>query len=144
MRRSVSTAVWRGDLKGGEGTFKADSGAFEAEYSAGTRFGEAPGTNPEELLAAAHASCFSMALAHALDEEGQQPDLIETRAFCTIDEAEDGGFEVTTMRLVTRARVRGGDPESFRKVAEAAKENCPLSKALAGNVAIELDAELES
>ena len=143
MRISVSTAVWRGDLKDGEGKFEADSGAFQGEYGFGTRFGEAPGTNPEELLAAAHASCYSMALAHALSEAGHQPDLIETRAFCTLEEKE-GGFAVTGMRLVTRARVRGADEASFREVAQQAKGQCPLSKVMDGNVAVELDAALES
>jgi osmotically inducible protein OsmC len=142
MRTSAATAVWHGALKDGDGKFSADSGAFEAEYSAGSRFGEASGTNPEELLAAAHAACFSMALAHGLAEAGHDPDLIETRAYCTIDQAE-GGFAVTNMRLVVRGRGRDLDQADFEAAAEQAKDGCPISKALKGNVTVEVDARLE-
>lgn len=142
MRTSAAEAIWEGGLPGGEGRFKADSGAFEGEYSFATRFKEAAGTNPEELLAAAHASCLSMAIAHGLTERGSPPDLIETRAYCTIDES-DGGFAVTKMRLVVRGRVRGVEADAFAEAAEGAKANCPISKALAANVELELDAQLE-
>lgn len=143
MRRSIATAVWRGDLKKGEGRFSADSGAFEGDYSAATRFEEAAGTNPEELLAAAHAACFSMALANVLSERGHDPDVIETRAYCTMERV-DGAFTISTMRLVTRGRARDADDTSFREAAEAAKDACPVSRALQGNLEIELDAALES
>ena len=142
MRTSNATALWNGNLAQGKGEFRAESEAFQGEYSAGTRFGDARGTNPEELLAAAHASCFSMALAHALAEGGTPPDLVETHAACTIEES-DGGFAVTRMRLNVRGRVRGIDQDAFVRAAEGAKENCPISKALMGNLAIELEAKLE-
>lgn len=142
MRTSAAAAVWEGGLPAGEGRFKADSSAFEGAYSFGSRFKEEAGTNPEELLAAAHASCLSMAIAHGLTERGSPPDMVETRAYCTIDES-DGGFAVRRMRLVVRARVRGIEREAFAEAAEGAKSNCPISKALAGNVELELDAQLE-
>lgn len=142
MRTSAAEAIWEGGLREGEGRFKADSGAFEGSYSVATRFKEAPGTNPEELLAAAHAACLSMAIAHGLDERGSPPDLIEVRAYCTIDQTE-GGSAVTGMRLVVRGRVRGIDEAGFAEVAEGAKSNCPISKVLMGNVELELDAQLE-
>lgn len=142
MRTSAAEAIWEGALPEGEGRFKADSGAFQGTYSVATRFKDAPGTNPEELLAAAHAACLNMAIAHGLGERGSPPDMIATRAYCTIEEI-DGGFGVTKMRLVVRGRVRGVDDHVFAEVAERAKANCPISKALAGNVELELDAELE-
>ena len=143
MRRSIATAVWRGNLKTGEGRFSAESGAFEGDYSAATRFGEAAGTNPEELLAAAHAACFSMALADVLSDRSHDPDVIETRAYCTMEQV-DGSFAITGMRLVTRGRARDADDAAFREAAEAAKRGCPVSKALEGNLEIEVDAALES
>lgn len=142
MRTSAAEARWEGGLPDGEGRYKADSGAFEAEYSFGSRFKEAPGTNPEELLAAAHASCLSMAIAGRLTERGSPPDLIETRAYCTLEESEDG-FAITGMRLVVRGRVRGIENEEFAELAEGAKASCPISKALAESVELELDARLE-
>ncbi len=142
MRTSSAEAVWEGGLPGGGGRFRADSGAFEAAYSLGTRFKDEPGTNPEELLAAAHASCLSMAIAGGLTRRDSPPDLVETRAYCTIDET-DGGFAITRMRLVVRARVHGIDQSTFAEVAEGAKADCPISRALAGNLELELDAQLE-
>ncbi len=142
MRTSAATAVWKGGLADGEGRFTAESGAFKADYSYSTRFQDAPGTNPEELLAAAHAACFNMALAHRLKESGHPPDLLETRAACTL-EPSDSGFSVTRMRLSVRGRVHGLDDEAFREAAEGAKEGCPISRVLAGNVKVELEAELE-
>lgn len=143
MRTSSSTAVWRGTLPEGEGEFRAHSGAFEGDYSFGTRFGDDPGTNPEELLAAAHAACYSMALANILAEGGHPADQIRTRASCTIDKTE-GGPAVTRMHLEVRGRVPGADADAFSGAAAAAKDGCPISKAITGNVEIELDARLES
>lgn len=140
-RTSEATATWTGALHEGKGRFEAASGAFAADYAVATRFGEAPGTNPEELLAAAHAACLSMALTAALDRAGTPPTTITTTAHCTI-ESTDGGAEVTMMRLVVRGDVPGIDATAFVEAAEQAKNNCPLSKALAGNVAMELDARL--
>lgn len=142
MRTSDAVAVWEGPLPDGEGTFRAGSGAFAGSYSFATRFGEASGTNPEELLAASHAACLSMALAHGLAEGGTPPERIETRARCTIEES-DQGFSVTRMQLTVRGRVDGVDQEGFTRAAEGAKENCPISRALEGNVSFELDARLE-
>lgn len=142
MRTSSAEAVWEGGLPDGVGRFRAASGAFEGPYSFGTRFKEEPGTNPEELLAAAHASCLSMAIAGGLTKRGSPPDMIETQAHCTIQES-DGGFAVTRMRLVVRGRVHGIDQAAFVEAAEEAKANCPISQALSGNVELELDAQLE-
>jgi len=141
MRTSNATATWSGSLAGGSGQYSADSGAFSGEYSAGTRFGEEPGTNPEELIAAAHASCFSMALSLALEEEGYEPEEIATDAECTIAEVDDAPT-ITEVRLHTRGRVPGIDEETFLSVAEAASGACPVSRALGGNVEIHLEAEL--
>lgn len=142
MRTSNATATWRGSLAEGSGEFSADSGAFSGEYSFGTRFAQEPGTNPEELIAAAHASCFSMALALALGEEGYDPEEITTDGECTMGEV-DGDPTITEMRLHVRGRVPGIDEETFRAVARTAKEECPVSRALAGNLEIHLDAELQ-
>jgi osmotically inducible protein OsmC len=117
------------------------SGAFEGAYSAASRFEEGEGTNPEELIGAAHAGCFSMALSLALGEAGHDPESIETDATVHIDPA-DGGFAITRIELSTRGRVPGIDASEFERYAQAAKEGCPVSKALAG-VQISVDAQLE-
>jgi len=137
-----ASAAWEGGLRGGKGTFKAGSGAFGGTYSFGTRFEEAPGTNPEELIAAAHAACFSMALSGGLERSGTPPTRIETKAACTVEKVGDG-FKITRMRLVVRGKVPGIDEAGFAKAAEAAKNGCPVSGALRGNVIFELDAKLE-
>jgi osmotically inducible protein OsmC len=137
-----ASAVWEGGLRGGKGSFKAGSGAFEGGYSFGTRFEESPGTNPEELIAAAHAACFSMALSGGLERAGSPPTRIETRAACTVEKVGDG-FKITRMRLMVRAKVPGIDQAAFARAAEASKEGCPVSGALKGNVIVELDAKLE-
>jgi osmotically inducible protein OsmC len=137
-----ASAVWEGGLRGGKGTFKAGSGAFGGTYSFGTRFEEAPGTNPEELIAAAHAACLSMALSGGLERSGTPPARLETKAACTVEKVGDG-FKITRMRLVVRGKVPGIDQAAFAKAAEAAKDGCPVSGALKGNVAFELDAKLE-
>lgn len=142
MRTSNAEATWQGGLKNGKGNFRAESGAFEAGYSFGTRFGDAKGSNPEELIAAAHAACFSMALAVGLEQAGTPATRITTRAACTVDKVGDG-FRITTMRLVSRGQVPGIDQAKFREAAEAAKNGCPVSNALKNNVRLELDAALE-
>lgn len=134
-------ATWEGGLKGGKGSFTAGKD-ITAQYNFSARFEEGVGSNPEELLAAAHAACYSMALSAGLEKAGTPATRVDTRAECTIDKV-DGGFAVTTMRLVCRATVPGVDAETFRKAAEATKDGCPISKALAGNVRIELDAALQ-
>ena len=142
MPTSTATATWKGGLKGAGGSFEAASGAFRGNYSFPTRFEGAPGTNPEELIAAAHAACLSMALAAGLEKAGMPPTSITTTASCTIDIVDEAPT-ITTMKLVVRGKVGGLDQEAFVKAAESAKKNCPVSKALAGNVTFELDAALE-
>ncbi|MGH7607684.1 MAG: OsmC family protein [Gemmatimonadales bacterium] len=141
MSISNATASWEGKLKEGKGTFKAQSGAFNGAFSFGTRFGGAKGTNPEELIAAAHAGCFSMALSAALEKAGHPVTRIETRAAVTI-ETVDGAPKVTRSALEVRGRVPGIDQAAFLDAAEGAKANCPVSKALQGNVEITMDAKL--
>ncbi|HLS47647.1 MAG TPA: OsmC family peroxiredoxin [Gemmatimonadales bacterium] len=143
MTISNADAVWEGGLKEGKGSFTAGSGAFSGDYSFPTRFGNTPGTNPEELIAAAHAACVSMALAAGLEAAGTTPTRIATRATCTINHVE-GGFRITGMKLAIRGTVPGMDAEAFRKAAASAKDGCPVSQALAGNVPLELDAQLET
>jgi lipoyl-dependent peroxiredoxin len=137
--RSAS-AKWNGDLTGGEGTMALGSGAFEGQYSFRSRFEEGPGTNPEELIGAAHAGCFSMALAAGLAAAGHKPERIHTTATVHIEQ-QDGGFAIPRIRLVTEARIPGIDEAEFQKQAQTAKANCPVSKALAGTK-IELEAKL--
>jgi osmotically inducible protein OsmC len=132
-------AVWHGNLKDGKGTMSF--GSFQGAYSAGSRFEEAKGTNPEELIGAAHAGCFSMALAHELAQKGYSPKGIETEARVKIEKAEDG-FAITEVHLITKAEVPGLDDAVFKKTAEGAKSGCPVSKALTG-VRISLDATLK-
>jgi len=136
-----ASAVWEGKLRDGKGSFKGESGAIEAAYSFGTRFGDAKGSNPEELLAAAEAACFSMALSGGLAEAGTPATRVETKAACTVEQVPDG-FKITTMHLVVRAEVPGVDEATFQKVAEDTKKACPVSKALANNVTITLEAKL--
>lgn len=138
---SRANAAWKGGLKAGTGTFEARSGAFRGEYSFSTRFEGAAGTNPEELLAAAHAACLSMALAAGLERDGHPPDEIATTASCTIDRVGDA-FRVTTMHLEVRGRVPGIDQAAFADAAAAAKVGCPVSNALTGISAVTLDAQL--
>ena len=135
-----ATATWEGGLKGGKGTFKGESGAIDAKYSVGSRFESDPGSNPEELLAAAHAACFSMALAIGLEKGGNTPTKVETKGACTV-EKQGEGFTITTMKLTTRATVPGIDNAKFQAAVQAAKTGCPVSRALAG-IRIDVDATL--
>jgi len=140
MPTSNADARWEGTLKSGQGAIKLGSGAFEGAYSFKTRFEGAEGTNPEELIGAAHAGCFSMALSMLLEQAGHPPRWIETSAAVTLDQVDDG-FAITGIRLKTKADVPGMDAQAFREQAEAAKSGCPVSKALAGT-RIELEAAL--
>jgi lipoyl-dependent peroxiredoxin len=133
-------AQWLGDLKSGNGTMKLGSGAFEGKYSFASRFEEAPGTNPEELIGAAHAGCFSMALAHILTEAGHAPERVSTQAKVHLGKSGEG-FAITAIDLITEAKVPGIDEATFLKHAEDAKANCPVSKALAATP-IRLEAKL--
>lgn len=135
-----ATAVWNGSIREGEGTMKLGSGAFEGRYSFGSRFEEAAGTNPEELIGAAHAGCFSMALAGFLGRAGHQPERITTRAKVHVVK-EEGGFTISKVELDCEAKVPGIDDGAFQEQARTAKEKCPVSRALAGTE-ITLDARL--
>jgi osmotically inducible protein OsmC len=129
MASRISEAEWRGDLKGGTGSIKLGSGAFEGAYSFRSRFEEGKGTNPEELIAAAHAGCFSMALAAALSQAGHAPTRIHTTAKVLFGPVP-GGFAISKIELATEGSVPGIDAATFEKTAAEAKENCPVSKAL--------------
>lgn len=131
MKERKAEAVWRGKLKDGNGTVSLGSGLFESSYSFRSRFEEGAGTNPEELIGAAHAGCFSMALANILEGEGYSPREISTEASVSLDEVE-GDFTITEIVLSTEASVPDIDDESFKELSEKAKETCPVSKALAG------------
>ncbi|HEV8601767.1 MAG TPA: OsmC family protein [Gaiellaceae bacterium] len=138
----TARATWEGDLSG-SGRVSTESGAVtEQRMTWSARAEGVEGASPEELIAAAHASCVSMALAHALAQEGASPKRLDTDAKATFDKAGDG-FRMTTMKLTVRGEVEGIDEARFREVAEQAKENCPVSQALKGNVEISLDAALD-
>jgi osmotically inducible protein OsmC len=137
------SAVWKGDLRKGEGHISSESGVLrDVAYSFATRFENEPGTNPEELIAAAHAACYSMAFAGALAKKGYEPQSIETHATCTVAPKEGGGFRITTMRLKTRGQVPGIDDKTFKKIAREADEGCPVSNLLRPGLEIQLDAAL--
>lgn len=139
MQRTA-TAQWSGDLKSGKGSLKVGSGAFEGPYSFQSRFEATGGTNPEELLGAAHAGCFSMALAVALSNAGHVPASIETTATVTMEKT-DAGFAITRIDLATAGRVPGVSAADFQRLAEATKTGCIVSKALSA-VPMRLTAEL--
>jgi osmotically inducible protein OsmC len=137
-----ASAAWEGGLRGGKGSYKTASGLVGGTYGFGSRFEETPGSNPEELLAAAHAACLSMALSGRLERGGHVPTRVATDAACTVEKVGDA-FKITKMQLVVRAKVPGMDQAAFAAAAEAALAGCPVSGALKGNVAFELDAKLE-
>jgi lipoyl-dependent peroxiredoxin len=137
-----ASAEWQGDFKRGGGKVAVGSGAFDLQYNFSGRFEDGSGTNPEELLGAAHASCFAMALSVGLTQAGNPPDSLSAAAKVTIDQVE-GGFEITKIDLTVRGKVPGVDADGFRQAAQGAKEQCPLSKALAAVKEITLDAALE-
>ncbi|MCB2214047.1 OsmC family protein [bacterium] len=140
MIKRTSSAIWQGDLKDGKGDIELGSGAFSGAYSFSSRFEEGKGTNPEELIAAAHAGCFSMALSADLSKAGYEVEEVQTTATIGMEKT-DGGFAIKSSKLVTKAKVPGIDMEEFAKFASGAKENCPVSKAL-GAIDIELEAHL--
>ena len=140
MPTRSSSAQWSGNLARGSGTMSLGSGAFEGAYSAASRFENGEGTNPEELIAAAHAGCFSMALALTLSQAGHEPDSVHTTAEVHLD--KDGeGFSITRSDLTTEVKVEGLDDAEFQKYAEEAEKGCPVSRAL-GAIEIGLDAKL--
>ena len=143
MQRKAS-AVWQGDLKGGKGTISTESGTLkQAQYSFSTRFENGVGTNPEELLAAAHAGCFTMALSFTLNNAGFTATAIETEAQLTMDTV-DSKPTITAIHLVTRAQVPGVTSAQFSEIASNAKVNCVISRALSPAITVTLDAVLAS
>jgi osmotically inducible protein OsmC len=131
MPTRTAHARWEGSLKGGTGKVAFGNGAFQGAYSFASRFEQGVGTNPEELLGAAHASCFAMALALVLGQAGFTPAYVDATAHVTV-RPRDGGFKITKSHLVCEAKVPGIDQATFVQHAEAAKANCPVSQALAG------------
>jgi len=140
MPERSSTAVWEGDVQTGNGTMTIGSGAWTGPYSFKSRFEDGKGTNPEELIAAAHAGCYSMALSGALTRAGSPPKKIETKANVYLRK-EESGFRIAKIHLTTTANVPGLDKAKFQEIAETAKKNCPVSKVLAA-AEITLDAKL--
>jgi osmotically inducible protein OsmC len=140
MKRTA-TAVWNGSLKEGKGTLTSPGGALKnTQYSFGSRFENGAGTNPEELIAAAHAGCFAMALSGELTGAGFKPDQLQATAEVTLENVPEKGWNVTTSHLVLQAKVPGIDAAKFNELAAKAKTNCPISKLLKANIT--LDAKL--
>ncbi len=136
-----ATAVWQGDLKGGRGTMSVPSGVMtNAAYTFGTRFEDKPGTNPEELIAAAHAGCFSMALSAELGKAGMTPERVETTAAVTLETVE-GKPTVTRSHLSLKARVPGAERAKFLEVAEGVRTGCPISRLLKAEITMEATLE---
>lgn len=141
MQRSA-TAVWQGAIKDGKGNISTQSGVLkEAQYGFNTRFENGPGTNPEELIAAAHAGCFTMALSNELTQAGRKVDRLQTTARVTLEKTADG-FSIPAIHLELEASLPDTDQTQFEQIANKAKENCPVSKLL--NAKITLDARLNS
>ncbi len=141
MKRSAS-AIWSGDLKSGNGEISTESGALKSQpYGFNTRFGDKPGTNPEELIGAAHAGCFSMALSAQLGEAGIKPERIQTKAVVTLEKLDDG-YEISAVALDLVAKIPGVDKQKFEEIANKAKAGCPVSKLL--NAEITLTMKLDT
>jgi len=139
MPTRSANAEWKGGVKG-QGSFRGQTG-LGGQYNFSSRFENGAGSNPEELLAAAEAACFSMALAFALEKDGHPATSVQTKADCTI-EKQGEGFKITRMMINVQAAVPGIDPAKFQSIAQAAKEGCPVSTALKGNVQLDIDAKL--
>ncbi|AFZ69169.1 OsmC family protein [Deinococcus peraridilitoris] len=138
-----ANAQWNGDLKSGNGTISSLSGVLsDTPYSFRTRFENQPGTNPEELIAAAHAACFTMAFSNVLQQAGHAPRTLATDATLGMD-ASGGGFKIATMHLVVRGSAEGLDQQQFQQLAEKAEQGCPVSGALRGNLDITVEAIYE-
>ncbi|MEJ2698933.1 MAG: OsmC family protein [Desulfuromonadales bacterium] len=140
MPTRTANAVWEGDLKEGKGKVALGSGSFEGSYGFASRFEDGKGTNPEELIGAAHAGCFSMALANMLAQSGSPANRIDTKASVKIEKVAEG-FRITSIELTTRGEVPGIDEKTFLEHAEKAKTDCPVSQALKGTE-IRLQAKL--
>ncbi len=141
MPTRTATAEWKGSLRDGSGAMKMESGSYEGPFSFQSRFKEGEGTNPEELIGSAHAGCYSMQLSGELGGRGITPESVQTEARVEVSKTE-GGFSITKIDLVTKVRAPGLDESTFQEAAEAAKVNCPVSRALQA-VDISLDASLE-
>jgi len=139
MPTRSANAEWKGGPKG-QGSFRGQTG-LGGQYNFSSRFENGAGSNPEELLAAAEAACFSMALSFALEKERYEPTSVDTTAECSV-EKQGAGWKVTRILLRTRVAAAGGDRSRFQAIAQAAMEGCPISTALKGNVQLELDAQL--
>jgi len=142
MPKRKADARWDGSLQDGHGTMRLATGSFEGPYSFKSRFEEGEGTNPEELIAGAHAGCFSMALSGELGRAGHAAESVETTATVQVEKVPEG-FAITRIELDTRARVPGIEDDEFQRLAEDAKKGCPVSQALAAVQSIELNATLE-
>ena len=142
MPTRSGSAVWKGDLEGGEGDLTVGDGVFSGAYSFKSRFEEGEGTNPEELIAAAHAACFSMAFSNILAGSGHTPESVETRARVVLKEV-DGAPTLARIELTAEGSVPGIDPDEYQRLAEEAKKDCPVSRALASVPEITLEASLK-
>jgi lipoyl-dependent peroxiredoxin len=142
MPKRKAEARWEGTLTEGQGVMKVASGAYEGPYSFQSRFEEGDGTNPEELIAGAHAGCFSMQFSADIARAGYEPESVETSATVHLDKLEEGGFGITRIDLDARARVQGIDADELREVAEGSKRNCPVSRALAAVETVNVNVEL--
>ncbi|AQZ35923.1 OsmC family protein [Ectopseudomonas chengduensis] len=140
--KKTASAHWQGGIKDGKGTISTESGVLkDSPYGFNTRFEDKPGTNPEELIGAAHAGCFSMALSKELGDAGMTAESIDTKAQVTLEKVE-GGFEISAVHLTLRAKIPGAERAAFEKAVEAAKTGCPVSKVL--NATITLEGILEA
>jgi osmotically inducible protein OsmC len=137
----IASARWSGNFTEGSGVFKTGKGGYEGNYSAKSRFAEGEGANPEELIGAAHAGCFSMAFSKGLADAGFAPNSVETTAKVHLDKG-DAGFSVTRINLETVGDIPGIDEGTFQKIAEGTKENCPISRLLSPGAEITLSAKL--
>ncbi|TYP94814.1 osmotically inducible protein OsmC [Fodinibius salinus] len=140
MPTRKANAQWNGDLENGNGTMKLESGSYKGEYSFASRFESGNGTNPEELIGAAHAGCYSMALSNELAQAGYDPKSVETEANVTFEVTDDGPA-ITKIKLITKANISDIDEDTFQQFANGAKDGCPVSKALSGTEIL-LDASL--
>ena len=145
MPTRKSTAHWEGGIKSGKGTFKGESGAIGGQYSFSSRFESGTGSNPEELLAAAEAACYSMAFSGNLERNGTIATSIDTEAACTVSPLPGGGgFQITKIELVVNAKVPGIDDAKFQEIAKTTLETCPVSRSFHGNLELSVDARLVS
>lgn len=142
MPTRVVTAAWEGRLRDGKGSFSGESGVISGDFSSGSRFADGAGSAPEEMLAAAQAACYTMALTSAMEKAGTPAERIETGAECVL-ERHDDGWRVATIRLNVVARAPGADRDTFKDLAESTVSDCAVSRALLGNVELQIDARLE-